>query len=130
MSLDNFLVRPRRKAVEKFASADAWSRLTLDDQAELVNQVAGLPTSVTDEDLAAKQFDALMLRTQLAVLRAEASFNGLKTKMSRSQAFWRRSRTSRWWPRSSPLFTKSRATTSGGMSPRPCWKACAGVCAR
>jgi len=81
MSLDNFLVRAHRRAVEKFGAEAAWVRLSLDDQAELVNEVAGLPTSVTDDDLAAKQFDALILRTQLAVLRAESVFAGLKKKV-------------------------------------------------
>lgn len=81
MSLDNFLVRAHRRYVEKFGAEAAWVRLTLDDQAELVNEVAGLPTSVRDDDLAAKQFDALVLRTQLSVLRAEAAFGGLKKKL-------------------------------------------------
>ena len=81
MSVDNFLVRAHRRYVEKFGDEAAWVRLSLDDQAELVNEVAGLPTSVTDDDLAAKQFDALILRTQLAVLRAESAFAGLKKKV-------------------------------------------------
>jgi type I restriction enzyme R subunit len=81
MSLDNFLVRSHRRYVEKFAHEEAWTRLNLDDQAELVNEVAGLPSSVTDDDLAAKQFDALILRTQLAVLRADQAFAGLKKKV-------------------------------------------------
>lgn len=81
MNLDNFLVRAHRRAVEKFGDERAWARLSLDDQAELVNEVAGLPSSVTDDDLAAKQFDALILRTQLAVLRVESAFAGLKKKV-------------------------------------------------
>ena len=81
MSLDNFLVRAHRRAVEKFGAEQAWERLSLDDQAELVREVAGLPTSVADDDLAAKQFDALILRTQLAVLRAESVFAGLRKKV-------------------------------------------------
>ncbi|HYE47806.1 MAG TPA: DEAD/DEAH box helicase family protein [Caulobacter sp.] len=81
MSLDNFLVRAHRRAVEKFGEEKAWDRLTLDDQAELVNEVAGLPSSATDDDVAAKQFDALILRTQLAVLRAESVFGGLRKKI-------------------------------------------------
>lgn len=81
MSLDNFLVRAHRRYVEKFGDEAAWEKLSLEDQAELVNEVAGLPTSVSDDDLAAKQFDALILRTQLAVLRAESAFAGLKKKV-------------------------------------------------
>ncbi|MDP1598714.1 DEAD/DEAH box helicase family protein [Phenylobacterium sp.] len=81
MSLDNFLVRPKRRLVEKYAAPEAWSRLGLDDQAELIHDLAGLPSSVSDDDIAAKQFDALILRTQLSVLRAEASFAGLRDKI-------------------------------------------------
>jgi type I restriction enzyme R subunit len=81
MNLDNFLVRPKRRLVEKYVAAEAWSRLGLEDQAELVHDLAGLPTSVVDDDIAAKQFDALVLRTQLSVLRAEASFAGLRDKI-------------------------------------------------
>ena len=81
MSLDNFLVRAHRRAVQKFSGDSAWDRLSLDDQAELVNEVAGLPTSVVDDDIAAKQFDALILRTQLAVLRAESVFAGLRKRI-------------------------------------------------
>lgn len=81
MSLDNFIVRPRRRLVEKYAQPEAWRSLGFDEQAELINQIAGLPTSVADDDIAAKQFDALILRTQLAVLRTEAAFTGLRMKI-------------------------------------------------
>ena len=40
--------------------------------------MAGLPSVVADADLEAKQFDALMLNLQLAVLRVEARFDELK----------------------------------------------------
>lgn len=78
MSLDNFLVRPKRRLVEKYAEPGAWGRLGLDAQAELMNELADLPTAVTDDDIAAKQFDALILRAQLAVLRVDAGFAGLR----------------------------------------------------
>ena len=81
MSLDNFLVRPKRRLVEKYAAPDAWRRLGLDDQAELTDQIAALPSSFTDEDVAAKQFDLLVLRAQLALLRTEAGFQGLREKI-------------------------------------------------
>ncbi len=79
MSLDNFLVRPKRRLVEIYAQPEAWRRLGIDAQGDLTRELAGLPTSVADEDTAAKQFDVLILRTQLAVLRADAGFAGLKT---------------------------------------------------
>ena len=81
MTPANFIVRPKRRLVEKYSQPEAWRRLGLDARAELTGEVAGLPSTVTDDDIAAKQFDALILRTQLSVLRAEASFAGLKKKI-------------------------------------------------
>ena len=81
MSLDNFLVRPRRRFVEYYADAAAWEGLTLDDQTDLVHQIAGLPSSLVDDDLEAKQFDLLILRAQLALLRSDHGFEGLQKKI-------------------------------------------------
>lgn len=82
MSLENFLVRPHRRYVEKYGSADAWAKLDADARSELVEHVAGLPSSVTDDDLTAKQFDLLVYRTQLALLRADPAFRPLKTRIT------------------------------------------------
>src|SRR5208337_2167252 len=62
MSLDNFIVRPKRRAVEKFAAAEAWTTLDLDARSQLVDEVAGLPTGFVDDDQDAKQFDFVVLR--------------------------------------------------------------------
>ena len=71
MELDNFIVRPKRKLVEKYVEPAAWAKIDLDAKAELVEQVAGLPTAASDPDLDAKQFDLLMLQAELAVLKRE-----------------------------------------------------------
>ena len=81
MTLDNFIVRPKRLFVEHYADKAAWDSLTLDDQADLVNEIAGLPSGFTDDDIDAKQFDLLLLRTQLALLRSTPEFAGLRTKI-------------------------------------------------
>lgn len=78
MSPDNFLVRPKRRLVEKYASEEAWTKLGLEAHTELIEEIAGLPSSLVDDDLEAKQFDLLILRTQLAVLRADRSFDRLR----------------------------------------------------
>ncbi len=78
MSFDNFLVRPKRRYVEKYAKPEAWSKLRLDDRSELTEHLAGLPSGLADDDLAAKQFDLLILRTQLAALRHDPSLEGLR----------------------------------------------------
>lgn len=74
MSLDNFLVRAKRRTVEAFQSTDAWSSFTAEDREALINEIAGLPTALVDDDIAAKQFDMIVLNGQLALLRGEASF--------------------------------------------------------
>lgn len=82
MSLDNFIVRPKRLFVEKYADDRAWAALGLNARAELVQDVAGLPSSLVDDDIAAKQFDLLILKTQLALLRSERAFAGLRDKVA------------------------------------------------
>ncbi|HWU91648.1 MAG TPA: DEAD/DEAH box helicase family protein [Sphingomicrobium sp.] len=71
MPIDNFIVRAQRRHVEKFQRPEAWQRLSQEDQHELTEYVAGLPTTVVDNDLEAKRFDMLCLALQLAMLRGE-----------------------------------------------------------
>ncbi len=78
MNVENFVVRPQRRAVEKFAQPQAWKALTDDDHAELAGHVASLPTELVDADEEAKRFDLLVLRTQLAILKAAPGFAALR----------------------------------------------------
>ncbi len=77
MPIDNFIVRAKRRWVEKFQESGAWDYLGEEDRHELVEHVAGLPTGVSDPDVDAKRFDLLCLRIQLAMLR-RASFDPLR----------------------------------------------------
>ncbi|EJW11614.1 Type I restriction-modification system, restriction subunit R [Rhodovulum sp. PH10] len=86
MSLDNFLVRPKRRFVEKYRTEAPWQRIDADARQELVEHVAGLPSAVTDDDLAAKQFDLLVFRAELALLRVEASFQRLRKQITDTAA--------------------------------------------
>jgi type I restriction enzyme R subunit len=81
MTLDNFLVRAKRKAVEHFQQADAWQRFSGEDRETLTHEVAGLPSSLEDNDLTAKQFDYIVLSGQLALLQNQASFARCKEKV-------------------------------------------------
>jgi type I restriction enzyme R subunit len=81
MNLDNFVVRPQRKSVEKYAKSDAWQKLGSDDFNELAQNLAGLPTELLDEDEEAKRFDMLVLRTQLAILQARPDFTSLRERI-------------------------------------------------
>ena len=84
MTLDNFLVRPHRQFVEKYRAKDAWTKLDADSRHELTDHVAGLPSAVTDDDLAAKQFDLLMFRAELALLRSDAGFERMRERIVRT----------------------------------------------
>lgn len=81
MNIDNFVVRPQRRLVEKFAKAEAWKVLSDDARTELATQVARLPTEFVDNDEEAKRFDLLVLRTQLAILQASPGFLGLRDQI-------------------------------------------------
>ena len=81
MNVDNFLVRPKRRVVEKFAEAEAWATLDKDDLDALANDVAGLPSELESEDEEAKRFDLLMYRLQLAMLRHEPAFDRLRSSV-------------------------------------------------
>jgi type I restriction enzyme, R subunit len=82
MSLDNFLVRPHRRYVEKYSSGEAWAKVDADARHELIDHVAGLPSAVVDDDLAAKQFDLVVFRAELALLRVDPAFQGLRTRIT------------------------------------------------
>ena len=81
MNVENFVVRPQRRHVEKFARPEAWTTFTGDDQTELTTQVASLPTELVDSDEDAKRFDLLVLRTQLAILQAGPGFSRLRDQL-------------------------------------------------
>lgn len=81
MNLDNFIVRPKRRLVEKYAKPDAWAILPAAARAELSEEVAGLPSELDPENEEAKRFDLLMLRLQLAVLRSEQGFARLRDQV-------------------------------------------------
>lgn len=81
MSIDNFIVRPKRRFIEKFQSKDTWDKLGAEDRHELAHEVAGLPSAYVDDDLAAKQFDYLVLLSQLALLRADPAFVNYQTRI-------------------------------------------------
>jgi type I restriction enzyme R subunit len=74
MNIDNFIVRPARRYVEKFQTRDAWRDINIEDRLELTEHVAGLPSALKDDELEAKQFDYLVLLAQLALLRRDAAF--------------------------------------------------------
>lgn len=65
---ENLLVRKHRRQVERWSEVDAWQRVTDEDVHELSEHVSGLPSAQRDTDEAAKRFDLLALRWELATL--------------------------------------------------------------
>jgi len=78
MNLDNFVVRPKRRAVEKYGEAEAWAVLSPEALTELAHEVAGLPAELDAEAEEAKRFDLLILNLQLAKVRSEPGFERLR----------------------------------------------------
>ena len=81
MNVENFVVRTKRRLVEKYSRPEAWTTLTPEATAELAGEVAGLPAELEAEEEEAKRFDLLMLNLQLAVLRAEPAFERLRDQV-------------------------------------------------
>jgi len=81
MNVESFIARPKRKFVEVYGKPEAWNTLSQEQQHELTEHVAGLPSEFTDEDEEAKRFDLLMLRLQLALLRADSQFARLRVQV-------------------------------------------------
>jgi type I restriction enzyme, R subunit len=78
MNLGNFLVRPQRRLVERYARREAWASLSRADMGELAQGVAGLPAELGVEAEEAKRFDLLILNLQLVLLRSAPGFERLR----------------------------------------------------
>jgi len=81
MNIDNFIVRSKRRQVERFKSRDEWQNLDAEKIGELVHHVAGLPAELEKEDITAKLFDLTCLKLQLALINKSAAFVGLKKRV-------------------------------------------------
>ena len=81
MNIDNFVVRPKRRIVEKYTKPEAWGLLSAEARSELSHEVAGLPSELDPEGEEAKRFDLLVLNLQLAMLRAEPGFLRLRDQI-------------------------------------------------
>lgn len=81
MNLENFVVRSRRRIVEKYSTPVAWDVLSTDALTELSREIAGLPSELDPEDEEAKRFDLLVLNLQLARLRAQPGFERMRDQV-------------------------------------------------
>jgi type I restriction enzyme R subunit len=81
MNTDNFIVRAKRRLVEKYQNSEAWLELTDEDLGELEGEIAGLPTELPKETVEAKLFDLLIIRLQSALLTG-AHFERLRAQLT------------------------------------------------
>ena len=81
MNLDNFLVRPQRRLVERYQQPESWGPLAAEDRAELATHVAGLPAEIDAEPEETKRFDLLVLNLELALLRSLPAFARLRDQV-------------------------------------------------
>ena len=81
MNVENFVVRAKRRVVEKYGRPEAWGELKLEALSELAREVAGLPSELEAEEEEAKRFDLLMLNLQLTVLRIAPAFKRLSDQV-------------------------------------------------
>ncbi|WP_299142103.1 DEAD/DEAH box helicase family protein [uncultured Vibrio sp.] len=86
MNLDNFIVRPKRQAVEPFLERDHWDNIDDTKFTELESQISALPTEAeafnSDEQLnhLSHRFDSLILTMQLNLLE-----KGMISEMNRGR---------------------------------------------
>ncbi|MGB7329459.1 MAG: DEAD/DEAH box helicase family protein [Rubripirellula sp.] len=81
MNLDNFLVRARRRFVEKFSKPEAWVKLSDESHTTLAEEIAALPTQMERESEEAKRFDLLLLNLQLSLLNNEPAYERLRDQV-------------------------------------------------
>jgi type I restriction enzyme R subunit len=81
MNLDNFVIRPHRRTVERFQRDDSWTEIGDDARHELLDEVAPLPSEQQLGTEPAKRFDLLMLNLQLALLKQGKSFDRFRKQL-------------------------------------------------
>lgn len=81
LNLDNFLVRQKRRVVEKYLKPDAWTALDDEKRRELIEEVAPLPSARDHGTEEAKRFDLLMFSLELALLKGSKRFRDLKKQL-------------------------------------------------
>lgn len=80
MNIDNFIVRPHRKEVEKYSDRNIWNNINPDENLEIRNKLSGLPTEIIKEDELAKRFDLIILNMQLGILDNYRGFERYQNK--------------------------------------------------
>ena len=72
MNPENFIVRMRLEAVERFQQRKSWEQLAASDVELLQSEVAGLPSEIETDDIESRLFDLTALTMQLALAEGDA----------------------------------------------------------
>lgn len=86
MNVDNFIVRPQREHVSRFAKRPAWESLDNAAIIDLRDQVAGLPSEIRADHITAKLFDLACLQMQLSVAQGSSDIEKLRQKVMKLAA--------------------------------------------
>lgn len=81
MNIDNFIIRPYRREVEKFSDRKAWDDIDAQEFLQIVNKLSSLPTEIEDNDELAKRFDLMILNMQASVLDDYKNFEHTQNKV-------------------------------------------------
>jgi type I restriction enzyme, R subunit len=81
LNLDNFIVRQRRRAVEKYRKPESWTSIDAEAREELVEEIAPLPSANALGTEDAKRFDLLMFSLELALLKGSKRFEALRKQL-------------------------------------------------
>ena len=81
MTVDNFIVRQKRRVVEKYREPTAWISIDDDSRRELVEEIAPLPSAKRFGTEEAKRFDLLVFQLELSLLKGSKRFDTLKRQL-------------------------------------------------
>lgn len=81
MNPQNFIVRPHRPVVAKYADREAWGALDEHEAPGVAERLGKLPTGVVDGDQAAKRFDLVLYQLQLGTLKPDLYRERLRTQV-------------------------------------------------
>ena len=82
MNVDNFIIRPKRREVERFQAREAWEKLDAEARDTLSREVAGLPSAFRDDSLPARLFDLTVLSAQIALLSGDTAFSRYQKRIA------------------------------------------------
>lgn len=81
MHVDNFIVRPKRELVERFAKPGAWQALDAAAHLALANEIAGLPNQLSPEPEEVRRFDLLVTQLELALVTGDRQFGSIRDRV-------------------------------------------------